>query len=208
MDYQVAVLCADAVFARMLELEFLMRDLQVFSATTLGADDRAEIVLLDLDSAMAPPVGSYSQIIGFTRNSALLAVDTHRQCAMILHRPFELSLLRREVLAYVQKRTRSSHRKATSMASKPRDFRLDPSRACLWEGRREIPLTPVEYKILQCLLEHRGETVSREKLSELIGESLANKTEVYICYLRRKTDAPNGLRWIRTVRGKGYRIDE
>ena len=208
MDCQVAVLCADAVFARMLELEFLMQDLQVLSATALGADDHAEIVLLDLDSATAPPVGSYGQIIGFTRNSALLAVDTHRQCAMILHRPFELSLLRREVLAYVQKRTRAAHRKATATVAKPRDFRLDPSRACLREGRKEIPLTPVEYQILQCLLEHRGETVSRDTLSELIGESSANKTEVYICYLRRKTDAPGGLRWIRTVRGKGYRIDE
>ena len=47
---------------------------------------------------------------------------------------------------------------------------------------------------------------SKEELLSCIGESAANKLEVYICYLRRKTETGDGYRLIRTVRGKGYCI--
>jgi len=53
-------------------------------------------------------------------------------------------------------------------------------------------------------LEASGEPVSRERIAEGIGESSANKVDVYICYLRRKLEQVTGLRVIRTVRGKGY----
>lgn len=205
MEYHVAVLCADPLFARMLELEFGMQDLRVISAASLDDGDCAELVLLDLDSAKAPPAGSYGQMIGFTRNSALLEVDTHRQCAMILHRPFEVAVLRREVLAYFRgQRFPAMPREDLSLSKRERPLTVDATRSCLLDGEREIPLTLTECKIMQCLLSHRGQPVSRETLGALIGESSANKTEVYICYLRRKTDSPSGVRLIHTVRGKGY----
>lgn len=61
---------------------------------------------------------------------------------------------------------------------------------------------------MQCLLEHRGESVSRDEISTVIGESSANKTEVYICFLRRKLEETFGDRIIKTVRGKGYTIPQ
>lgn len=210
MEYQVAILSTDTIFARMLELEFRMYDLYVLAAKELPRSDHSQVVLLDLDSAIPPAAGSYGQMIGFTKNSALLSVDTHRQCAMILHRPFEVKALRNEVLSCLHYAPFSSPRKAvelgTTEAPKLR-YTLDEANLCLRDGSREIALTPIEFRLMQYLLKHRGETVSKESLSQLIGESSANKTEVYICYLRQKTDLPSGAHLIRTVRKQGYRID-
>ena len=211
MEYQVAILSADAVFARMLELEFRMQHLRVLLTEEMSASDSAIVVLLDLDSANPPPVGSYRQMIGFTRDSALLTVDSHRQCSMILHRPFEVRLLRREVFSCL---SQDQAEPILYAASKPEShfsgeekLSLDESKKTLLQGTKEISLTPAEFLILRCLLSHRGTTVSKAELSALIGASATNKIEVYICYLRRKTDSPGGLHLIRTVRGKGYRID-
>ena len=95
MEYQVVILSADEVFSRMLEIEFRMQNLSVLVAEELPARDYSSVVLLDLDSATPPSLGTYGQMIGFTKDSALLTVDSHRQCSMILHRPFDLGLLRR-----------------------------------------------------------------------------------------------------------------
>jgi DNA-binding response OmpR family regulator len=60
-------------------------------------------------------------------------------------------------------------------------------------------------------MERRGEAVSREELSDCLAtagkKSDSNKTEVYLCYLRRKLEKPTGRRWITTVRGVGYRLE-
>ena len=76
MEYQVAILSADAIFARMLELEFRMYDLYVLAAKELPRSDYSTVVLLDLDSAIPPAAGSYEQMIGFTKNSALNILNT------------------------------------------------------------------------------------------------------------------------------------
>ena len=209
MEYQVAILSTDSVFARMLEIEFKILNLSVLVADGLNSRDHSQVVLLDLDSTAPPPAGCYRQMIGFTRDSALLTVDSHRQCSMILHRPFEVRLLRREVLSCL------SQDSATPISYLPkaeikgaREVLLDTEKKTFTSDMgQEISLTPVECKLMACLLENRGSTVSKEELAALIGESSANKTEVYICYLRRKTNTQGGMRLIRTVRGKGYRID-
>ena len=214
MEYQVAILSADAVFARMLELEFSMLGLRTLSCGAMADTDSASVVVLDLDSAEPP--ASCETVIGFTRNSALVKIDTHRHCSMILHRPFEVRLLRREVMAalgilegHSVTQSVEKKREEEEEKEKEKEFRLflDEDRSLLLAEDREIALTPIEMRMMKHLLEHRGETVSKEALTSLIGDSASNKTEVYICYLRRKTDSPNGMRLIRTVRQRGYRID-
>ena len=208
MEYQVVILSADEVFSRMLEIEFRMQNLSVLVAEELPARDYSSVVLLDLDSATPPSLGTYGQMIGFTKDSALLTVDSHRQCSMILHRPFEVRLLRREVLSCLAQDPAAPVVYTPRLdAVGEREIFLDREKLTLSVGDgHEIALTPVEGKIMDCLLSNRGRIVSKEELSALIGESLANKTEVYICYLRRKTDSQNGMRLISTVRGKGYMI--
>jgi DNA-binding response OmpR family regulator len=60
---------------------------------------------------------------------------------------------------------------------------------------------------MTCLLANRGKAVSREALSALIGESATNKTDVHVCYLRRKIATVTERPIIKTVRGKGYKLD-
>ena len=157
---------------------------------------------MDLDSASAPDAASYGRMIGFTRGAALADDGTRRLCSMILHRPFEMRLLRREVMGAQE---------GTAMLSSEAPVRqakllLDAKRSVLQVDGQKIALTPRELAVVSCLLKHRGAAVSRRTLSACIGESATNKTDVYVCYLRRKLDAVCSQRLIHTVRSKGYMI--
>lgn len=203
MQYSVVILSEDRIFARMLELEFSSLRLGVLSASSLHDEDRGEVVILDLDSASPPPTERYGKLIGFSRHPATATEDA-RSCSMILRRPFQVSLLRREVLALLgeERGVEPLPRESAS-----RRLRLDAEKRLLWcEGER-VSLSPCEVLLMQALMETRGQVMSREDLTRRIGESGGNKTDVYICYLRRKTDGLPGGRLIQTVRKKGYRIE-
>ena len=195
------------MFARMLALEFDYLHLKARSAVSLDRLDRTDVLILDLDSASAPPADQYRTMIGFSRRPALSAEDA-RCCSMILRRPFRMSLLRQEVLAQTGAVMHTVERdplEETPLRGE-RTLRLEPEKSRLLCDGQAVALTPHELRIMECLLDNRGRAVSREELAALIGQSDGNKTDVYICYLRRKTDGlPNG-RLIRTVRGKGYQI--
>jgi len=74
----------------------------------------------------------------------------------------------------------------------------------------EIELTTYEFKVLQYLLMHPGEVVTKTDLSEHIYEEDAdrdsNVIEVFIGRLRRKLDPDGTLNPIETLRGRGYRL--
>ena len=194
------------MFARMLALEFDYLHLKARSAVSLDRMDRTDVLILDLDSASAPPADQYRTMIGFSRRPALSAEDA-RCCSMILRRPFRMSLLRQEVLAQTGVTVHAAEGDPFEVTmSGERTVRLDHEKNQLICDRQAVALTPHEMRIVECLLNNRSRAVSRKELASLIGQSDGNKTDVYICYLRRKTDGlPNG-RLIRTVRGKGYQI--
>ncbi|MEU4293465.1 response regulator transcription factor [Kribbella sp. NPDC026596] len=91
------------------------------------------------------------------------------------------------------------------------DLMLDPARRRVERAGQEIALTPREYGLLEFLMRHRGDTVS--KLEILAGvwdpafDGDPNVVEVYIRYLRLKLDAPFARHSIETIRGMGYRLD-
>lgn len=206
MEYHVVVLSQDQAFARMLELEFQYLHLSVRSAPSMEATDRAEVLVLDLDSAFPPPTERYRTMIGFSRKPAMSAEWASR-CSMILRRPFRMSSLRQEVLAQIGDGMPELNREALPGVPSDRGIRLDEEAGTLICDRQAVPITPNELRILRCLLQKRGTAVSREELSSTTGRSEANKTDVYICYLRRKTDSLPGGRLIQTIRGKGYQIE-
>ncbi len=208
MKAHIVILSADTVFARMLELEFGMYRLRVRVLADAEEPFDADVVLLDLDSAVAPINTSYRHMIGFTRASGLAPDDARQQCAMIFHRPFEMRLLRREVLAQIGMSEGSvvSPKEPTlkRAVNETAEIRLEGER--LYCGAQSVLLSPKEIQVVTCLLAHRGEAVSRQTISDVIGESSANKVDVYVCYLRRKLMRECGIRLIDTVRGEGYRI--
>ena len=73
-----------------------------------------------------------------------------------------------------------------------------------------VELTAYEYKMLEYLMMHAGEVVSKTALTEHIYEEDAdrdsNVIEVFIRRLRRKLDQNNTLKPIETLRGRGYRL--
>ncbi len=206
MYYDVVVLSEDTVFARMLELEISNLRFGVTARNAMPSADRADIVLLDLDSASAPSADQYRKMIGFSRRPAMNSPDA-RSCVMILRRPFRMSLFRREILGQLEQTDRSDLRFFANVSLENRQISLDAEQRLLICEGETVALTPTEQAIVGCLLEHRGEPISRERLRDVIGVTgEGNEADVYVCYLRRKTDGLPGGRLIQTVRGKGYQI--
>ena len=90
------------------------------------------------------------------------------------------------------------------------DLSLDPVRHRVARGGTEIALTPREFGLLEFLMRHPGEVVTKTQIVEAVWDAAYdgdhNVVEVYIGYLRKKIDQPFGRTSITTVRGVGYRL--
>ena len=92
------------------------------------------------------------------------------------------------------------------------DLVMDLSTREVSRGGRRISLTRTEFALLQTFMEHPRKVLERSwLLNEVWGfdfPTTANSLEVYIGYLRRKTEQDGGSRLIHTVRGIGYVLRE
>lgn len=91
------------------------------------------------------------------------------------------------------------------------DLVLDPRRRVARRGHEQIELSRREAALLEYLMRAGGETRSKEEiLRDVWGDAEGRDTnlvEVYIGYLRKKLDTPFGTNTVRTVRGRGYRLE-
>jgi two-component system response regulator MprA len=92
------------------------------------------------------------------------------------------------------------------------DLVLDPSAYEVRRGSRPIELTRTEFLLLQLFLEHPRQVLTRSVIFDRVWGydfgPTSNSLEVYIGYLRRKTEAGGEPRLIHTVRGVGYVLRE
>jgi two-component system response regulator MprA len=92
------------------------------------------------------------------------------------------------------------------------DLQLDPMTRETRRGLRVFDLTAKEYDLLRYLLRHPRQVLRREQiLEEVWGYDFGgddNVLEVYVGYLRKKTEAGSEPRLIQTVRGVGYVLRE
>jgi DNA-binding response OmpR family regulator len=90
------------------------------------------------------------------------------------------------------------------------DLTLDPVTHRVTRGRVEIGLTPKEYAILETLMRHAGQVVSRTRIGESVWgddpEDLTNVVDVHVSHLRRKIDQDDRPALIHTVRARGFRL--
>lgn len=90
------------------------------------------------------------------------------------------------------------------------DLRLDPASRQVWRGETEIRLAAKELTLLEALMRHPGQVLSRFDLLEYAWDfaydNRSNVIDVYIRRLREKIDRPFGRDSIETVRGSGYRL--
>jgi two-component system, OmpR family, response regulator MprA len=126
-----------------------------------------------------------------------------------LVKPFALEELLARVRALLR-RTASEEREDGQL--KFADLVLDPTRHEARRGDRRIELTRTEFLLLEQFLLHPSRVLSREFIFDRVwgydfGPS-SNSLEVYIGYLRRKTEAGREPRLIHTIRGVGYVLRE
>jgi two-component system response regulator MprA len=88
------------------------------------------------------------------------------------------------------------------------DLTLDPVSRDVHRGTRALRLTRTEFALLELLLRNRRRVLTREHILEEVWgydfPTTANSLEVYVGYLRRKTEAGGEPRLLHTVRGVGY----
>ena len=123
-----------------------------------------------------------------------------------LTKPFALQ----ELLA----RVRALLRRAVSGSEVLRfaDLTLDVDTREAKRGDRIIRLTPTEFMLLELLLRHPRRVLSREFIFDRVwgygAKPASNSLEVYVGYLRRKTEAGNEPRLVHTVHRIGYALRE
>jgi two-component system OmpR family response regulator len=90
------------------------------------------------------------------------------------------------------------------------ELRLDPATRQVWRGEAEVDLSAKEFVLLETFMRSPGHVLTRTHLLDQAWEydfaHRSNVIEVYVRYLRRKIDAPFGVKSIETVRGAGYRL--
>jgi two-component system OmpR family response regulator len=90
------------------------------------------------------------------------------------------------------------------------DLHFDPGGRRAYRGEVEVPLTAREMALLEFLLRHKDEVVSKTEILDHVWDGAfegdLNIVEVYVAHLRNKLDRPFGRNAIETIRGAGYRL--
>ncbi|NDU77340.1 response regulator [Actinomadura sp. DSM 109109] len=88
------------------------------------------------------------------------------------------------------------------------DLRMDTLTRDVTRAGRPLELTRTEYMLLEMFLTHPRQVLTREQILETVWgfdfEPASNSLDVYVMYLRRKTEAGGLPRLVHTVRGVGY----
>ncbi|MGK3110693.1 response regulator transcription factor [Streptomyces sp. WAC05858] len=128
-----------------------------------------------------------------------------------LVKPFELD----ELLARIRALLRRSSYAGQQGVALPEgdvmafgDLRMDLVTRDVTRGGRRVELTRTEFTLLEMFLAHPRQVLTREQILKAVWgfdfEPSSNSLDVYVMYLRRKTEAGGEPRLVHTVRGVGY----
>jgi DNA-binding response OmpR family regulator len=113
-------------------------------------------------------------------------------------------------------RVRALGRRFSIASSDPWELRrgdlvLDMRARAARRGAHALDLTTTEWNLLECLMRHPGQALSRQQILDYVWsyerDVQASMVDVYISYLRRKLSLPGQADPIQTVRGVGYRLE-
>jgi two-component system response regulator MprA len=121
-----------------------------------------------------------------------------------LPKPFALEELLARLRALLRRSGWSGQRDVLRFG----DLELDPHAHEVRRGDRLIELTRTEFLLLELFLHHPRQVLTRSQIFENVWGydfgPASNSLEVYVGYLRRKTEAAGEERLLHTVRGVGY----
>ncbi len=124
-----------------------------------------------------------------------------------LPKPFALDELLARVRALLR---RSGAGEAREPPLRFGDLVLDPGAREARRGARQVELTRTEFELLELFMRNPGQVLTRSLIFERVWGydfgPTSNSLEVYVGYLRRKTEAGGEPRLIQTVRGVGYAL--
>ena len=128
-----------------------------------------------------------------------------------LVKPFELDELFARIRALLR---RSSYAGGVAGAAEQDealtfgDLRMDLATREVTRGSRQVELTRTEFTLLEMFMAHPRQVLTREQILKAVWgfdfEPSSNSLDVYVMYLRRKTEADGEPRLVHTVRGVGY----
>jgi two-component system response regulator MprA len=125
-----------------------------------------------------------------------------------LAKPFSLD----ELLARLRALLRRTSVSGTDELLRVADLILDPLRRTARRGDEPLDLTKTEFDLLELLMLNAGIVLSRDTIYDRIWgfdfETSSRSLDVYIGYLRRKTEGNGNPRLLHTVRGVGYVVRE
>jgi len=213
----------DAAIVRVLERGLRAHGYQVVSAENgedgalLASDEDVELVLLDISL----PGRDGHQVLASIRSRRpglpilmLTARDDLESKVRALRsgaddyltKPFAFEELRARIHALTRRvdQSRSSQIQAGNL-------RIDLVARRAWRSDQLLELSGREFSLLEYFLRHSGQLLSRQQILAAVWEydfdPESNVVDVYVRYLRMKTDEPGLPSLITTVRGAGYRFD-
>lgn len=120
-------------------------------------------------------------------------------------KPFSFVEFRSRVHALI----RRSHQDISPILTE-NDLVLDPLKHSVQRANKAITLTPKEFAVLELLMRHKGEVVSRTMIIEHVWDynfdGMSNVVDVFVGTLRKKVDTGAKVKLIQTVHGVGYKI--
>ena len=127
-----------------------------------------------------------------------------------LAKPFAFTELLARVQALMRRGGRTAAATAQSAVLRCADLELDRLSRQVRRGTRKITMQPREFRLLEYLMLHEGEVVTRTMLLEAVWDYHfdpgTNVIDVHVSRLRRKIDDGEPQPLLHTVRGAGYRL--
>ena len=125
-----------------------------------------------------------------------------------LSKPFAFSELRARVRALARRPPPAAMADTALVAG---DIRMDLLARVVTRGARVVELLPTEWRLLEYMLRHQGQVLTRTMLLERVWDfafdPTTNVVDVHVSRLRRKLEGPGEKPVIRTLRGAGYALD-
>lgn len=221
---RILVVEDETKLARFIELELQYEGYEVsvahdgFSGLTVARQSHLDLILLDwmLPGISGPEIcrrlrhtGSKVPIILLTAkdevSDRVAGLDAGADDYLV--KPFSIE----ELLARIRARLRGNSTEVAEVIEFA-TLRLNRTTREVYRGDRSIELTAKEFDLLEYLLSHPRQVLTRDQILERVwgydfmGDS--NIIEVYIRYLRLKLEAKQEKRLIQTVRGVGYVLRE
>lgn len=188
------------------------------SALILGQEIAYDLIVLDI---RLPELSGFDVCRDLRRQSRMMPIifltalgDIEQRVAGLdlgaddyLVKPFAFLELQARIRALLR-------REGSSRSAELRfaDIVLNPSTHEVWRGTRAIDLSSKEYALLEFLMRHPRQVLSRQVIAEHVwdmdADHLSNVIDVYVSYLRRKLCAEGEIDVLQAVRGYGYQLKE